>query len=363
MGKSRFTRVTLVTTAVLALLWLALYWYLRSPSLFPARNVTQELALDVSGIQADILKLTSFEPNRSYFNEETMLAAEELLASRFKDLGYETRRQGVHADGDKIFHNVIARYGDPNAKQVIVVGAHYDVAGDVTPGADDNASGIAGLLELARLLKTHKPSLPFPVELVAYTLEEPPFFSSREMGSVIHAHALKEAGIDVRLMLSFKMLGSYSDELFSQKYLNPILYAFAPWTGNYIAVVGRPENRGITKAFGWVMAANSTVPVERLNATPTLVHGSDYSSHRSYLAEGWPALMITDTSFYRYEHYHRLTDTPDKIDSAKIAQVIRGVYAALTSSEVAAEIKNLPSPTGGQSSTAPQEIPKRPVAH
>lgn len=220
------------------------------------------------------------------------------------------------------YKNVVARFG-PESGRLLVIGAHYDSHG-ATRGADDNASGIAGLLELAHLLGQSGPAR--PVELVASTLEEPPHFRSPHMGSVWHARALKAAGREVELMLSLEMIGYFSDSPGSQAYPLAALKLGYPDRGNFIALVGQFGDFGVSRSVKAAMSGASELPVYSLNA-PSMVQGVDFSDHRSYWAQGYPALMVTDTAFMRNPNYHRAGDTFDKLDYKRMAMVVQAVYA------------------------------------
>jgi Zn-dependent M28 family amino/carboxypeptidase len=220
-----------------------------------------------------------------------------------------------------------------------VIGAHYDSHGDAiggskhprghtpethTPGADDNASGVAGLLELARLLGRSAQSR--TIELVAYTLEEPPHFRTEHMGSAWHARSLRAANRDVELMLSLEMIGYFSDEPGSQGYPFPAMSHLYSDRGNFIAIVGKMSDFGATRRVKALMAGATSLPVHSINAPP-LLQGVDFSDHLSYWLEGFPALMVTDTSFMRNHHYHQASDTYEKLDYRRMAMVVQGVYA------------------------------------
>jgi Zn-dependent M28 family amino/carboxypeptidase len=223
------------------------------------------------------------------------------------------------------YQNVIAHFG-PEAGKRYVVGAHFDSCG-VQPGADDNASGVAGLLELAVLLGKEK-SLPAHFELVAYNLEEPPNFAGPYMGSAVHARGLKQEHVPVALMLSLEMIGFYQDERGSQSYDMPLLKLLYPSRGNFIAIVGRWDQRAVVGAFKKACAGAADIPVVSI-AAPSFVPAIDFSDHRNYWAEGFPALMITDTSFLRNPHYHQPTDTYDTLDYRRMAEVVRLLHAGL----------------------------------
>jgi Zn-dependent M28 family amino/carboxypeptidase len=222
---------------------------------------------------------------------------------------------------------------------LMVVGAHYDSHGDAaagamfargftadthTPGADDNASGVAGLIELAHLLGQRPPS--HAVELVAYALEEPPYFRTEDMGSVRHAHALAATKRDVRLMLSLEMIGVFSDAPGSQRF--PVLGMQPLYSdrGDFIALVGDFGDFANMRRAKALMSGASDLPVRSISAPATL-QGIDFSDHRSYWAEGYPALMVTDTAFFRNAHYHRAGDTHEKLDYRRMAQVVQSVFA------------------------------------
>jgi Zn-dependent M28 family amino/carboxypeptidase len=225
---------------------------------------------------------------------------------------------------DRTYRNVIARFG-PDTKERIVVGAHYDSAGK-QPGADDNASGVAGLIELAYLLG--KTPLPVCVELVAFTLEEPGYFRTAQMGSAIHARSLKKQGIPVRVMFSLEMIGYFTDAPHSQSFPVSILAAFYPSQGNFIAVVGKLDQISVVRRVKKAMRSASSLPVYSINA-PRFVPGIDFSDHLNYWEAGYKAVMITDTAFYRNPNYHTWRDTADTLDYQRMAMVVQGVHTAV----------------------------------
>ena len=246
------------------------------------------------------------------------------IASEFTACGGEVHEQKFSM-GDHEYKNVIASFG-PESDEVIVVGAHYDAEGE-KPGADDNASGVAGVLELARLLSQE--NLAQRILLVAFTLEEPPYFATEHMGSAVYAKSLAEEGIYVKLMVSVEMIGYFSDEPGSQTFPMPHLKLFYPSRGNYIAVVDQlwsSEGPRLKKAMNSVM----DLKAYSINA-PAAVPGVDFSDHRNFWSQGYPAVMITDTAFYRNTAYHTDEDTADRLDYQKMAEVADGLYYALLS--------------------------------
>lgn len=213
----------------------------------------------------------------------------------------------------------------PAAGERIVVGAHYDAALGL-PGADDNASGVAGLLELAPLLAREK--LGTRVDLVFWTLEEPPYFAEHDMGSAHHARALAAAGVKVRAAISLEMIGYFDDAEGSQHFPAPGMGLLYGTRGNFITVVSRPADRALTARVKASMLGATDLPVKSINA-PALVQGVDWSDHRSYWDAGYPAVMITDTSFLRNDRYHTARDTEDTLDYARMAKVVLGTRAAV----------------------------------
>jgi hypothetical protein len=210
----------------------------------------------------------------------------------------------------------------------LIVGAHYDVF--TNPGADDNASGVAGLLELARLLDTLKPVLKYRIDLVAYTNEEPPYFRTEQMGSAVHAKYLSDNKIKVKGMICLEEIGYFTDEAKSQSYPLDILHLFYPERGNFIGVVGKIGQRKIVRRMKSKMRSGSVIDIRSINA-PRWVTGIDYSDHLNYWNYGYDAVMINDTSWYRGNQYHTGGDTPDRLDYERMAQVVSGVYNAMVS--------------------------------
>ena len=239
----------------------------------------------------------------------------------------ELRRTGVPVSEQRFpaaraeYVNVIAAFG-PETPDVVVVGAHYDVAGEM-PGADDNASGVAGLLELADLLDGARVAC--RVELVAFALEEAPYFATPIMGSEVYARSLAEAGRRVRGMLCLEMLGCFSDAPGSQTLpFGPVLKLFYPSTGNFIAVVGNLPGARIVRRVKRAMREASDLPVFSINA-PAFVPGVDLSDHATFWRRGEPAVMITDTAFYRNPRYHTEHDIPHTLDYQRMAEVVAGL--------------------------------------
>jgi len=278
---------------------------------------------DAGKLKEHVLKLSEELGPRDVTHPGNLNKVADYIGGQFRLYSENVADQPYMADGLEV-RNVHAFLG-PETKERIVVGAHYDVAGP-NPGADDNASGVAGLLELARLLSAEE--LPTMMELVSYTLEEPPYFFSKKMGSYIHAKSLKDEGIELKGMLALEMIGFFTDESKSQRFPIFLLRPFYPSTGNFIAVVGSLFQRKIVRIVKKAMRQASPLDVQSINA-PKLLPGIALSDHLNYWRNGYQAVMITDTSFYRNPNYHTPYDIADTLDYERMAMVVKGVKEAV----------------------------------
>ena len=259
---------------------------------------------------------------RSWRHRTNLKRAADYIADALRKSGGSIERQPFRAAG-QTYENILAAFG-PDREPWIVVGAHYDVAGD-GPGADDNASAVAGLLELGRLLGSHPPTR--RVLLAAYCLEEPPFFATDQMGSAVHARSLKQAGRRIELMICLEMIGYFSDRPGSQGFPFPLLRLFYPSTGNFIMVVDRTTSTHGPRIRD-AMRPAAPLPVYAINA-PSFLWGIGLSDHRSFWKAGFDAVMITDTAFYRNRAYHTAGDTADRLDYARMARVVDGLFLCM----------------------------------
>lgn len=247
------------------------------------------------------------------------------ISAHFRQAGAFVTNQAYVAYRKTHCQNVIALFPGQDQRRV-VIGAHYDAVPD-TPGADDNASGVAGLLELARLLQGVK--LRHTVELVAFCSEEPPCFASEHMGSSHHARLLAEQRIPVVAMLALEMIGTFSDEPGGQRFPVPALQLFYGSRANFISVVGDMGQRPLIRKVKRSMKGSTDLSVQSVSV-PSSFPGVDYSDHRNYWENGFPAVMITDTAFYRNHKYHSPDDTAERLDYKRMADVVAGVYEAVT---------------------------------
>lgn len=277
-------------------------------------------------LYADVDFLTSLRPSRNYENAGSLERVCDHIKSSFHASGLEYEEQKWMAAGNE-YKNIIATY-NKGKKRRLIVGAHYDVCGD-QPGADDNASAVAGLLETARLVAANKPEVDYQIDFVAYCLEEPPFFGTEEMGSYIHAKSLFENKADVIGMICYEMIGYFSDEPESQAFPSPEMANVYPHVANFIIVVGTEQYDGFNKQVHRLMSADAKIDVQVISL-PASNGLAGMSDQRSYWKFGYPALMINDTSFVRNPHYHQASDTIETLDFDKMTEVINSAYKAVT---------------------------------
>lgn len=312
-----FVRVVVVVIAILA----GAMWYVMQP--VGTVQATPVTPADAARLEAHVRMLSETLAPRDASRPQRLDAVAAYIREELERSGARVSEQPYAVEG-AMYRNVVASFG-PADGDVIVVGAHYDAC-EALPGADDNASGVAGLIELAHALGKAKPAT--RVDLVAYTLEEPPFFHTEHMGSAVHAASLAQAKTPVRLMIALEMIGYFTDAPDSQQFPVPAMRAVYPSTGNFVAVVGRVGSGALVARVKRAMLGATDLPVYSMNAPSALV-GVDWSDHRSYWAHGYDAVMVTDTAFFRNTAYHTAGDTADRLDYARMGKVVAGVYAAV----------------------------------
>lgn len=271
-------------------------------------------------LKRHIATIAAAEHNIAHYAELEKVAA--YLEATLSSLGYTVGRQEFVADGKTVRNiDVAIEPAGTTDPEVIVVGAHYDSAED-TPGANDNASGTAAVLELARLLRDMRGARK-RIRLVLFVNEEPPYFQTASMGSLHYARALKARNERVTAMLSLETLGYYSDEPGSQKYPPPFGLMF-PNKGNFVSFVGLLNSRPLVQETIKSFRAHTSFPSIGGTA-PGIIPGIGWSDHWAFAEYGFQGVMITDTATFRYPHYHEPTDTPDKVDTEKLARIVKGV--------------------------------------
>ncbi len=247
-------------------------------------------------------------------------AAATYIEERLRAAGHAVQREEFRAAGASVRNLVAEIPGARRPDEIVVVGAHYDsVAG--APGANDNGSGVAAVLELAGAARDWAPERSW--RFVLFVNEEPPFFRTTEMGSHVHARGAKRRGERIVAMYSLETVGYYSDAPGSQRYPFPF-GAFYPDRGDFLAFVANLASRALLHRTIAAFRAHAEFPSEGA-AAPAWVPGVDWSDQLWFWNEGYPALMITDTAPFRYPHYHTPQDTPDKVDYDRLARVVRGL--------------------------------------
>lgn len=288
----------------------------------PAEAPCGSAQVDPAVLRAHVEALTTRFAPRDFAHPENLDRAASWVWDGFRAGGAPVREQQYKVDG-RTYRNVIAGIG-PMTPERIIVGAHYDTAGE-QPGADDNASGVAAVIELVRLLHASPP--PMRVELAAWTLEEPPNFRTSRMGSAVHARRLARERTRLRLMIAVEMIGAFSDAPGSQSY-PPVLGLLYPSAANFIAVVGKWGQGGSVREVANGLRAGSPLPVETLTA-PAFITGVDFSDHLSFWAHRYPAVMVSDTAFFRNPRYHTADDRPETLDYVRMAEVVKGLHCAV----------------------------------
>jgi hypothetical protein len=284
----------------------------------PLKPLSDDERVIANNLRKHVTAVASREHN--FFNLSELAASALYIEKTFAESGHTVMSQRFRVEAVEMRNIEVEVAGGSRASEIVLIGAHYDsVAG--SPGANDNGSGVAAMLELARLLKTSAPGR--TLRFVAFVNEEPPFFMGDAMGSRQYTRRSKERGENVVAMFSLETIGYYSDEPGSQRYPFP-LGLFYPSTGNFIGFVSNLSSRPLLREALASFRRHARIPSEGV-AAPAWIPGIDWSDHRSFWQEGWPALMVTDSALYRYPHYHTGQDTPDKVDYERLARVVTGL--------------------------------------
>lgn len=287
----------------------------KESSLFEMGTVVENLHQHVGYLSANI-------GERHLWKEGSLEKTADYIESVLISSGYSVQRQTYLCYGKRVSNLIVEKAG--SEKKTVVIGAHYDTVPG-TPGADDNASAVAGLLELARLHRDrpNRKTLLF----VAFANEEPPCFGFSNMGSMVHAKSLKEAGRPVEAMVSLEMIGFFRPERI-QNYPLPGMNLFYPRTADFIGVVGNFRSSKYVSLFKKGIRKHSAIEARSLTG-PEFFGGINLSDHSSFWRHGFKAVMITDTSFFRNPNYHQETDTIDTLNFEKMAGVVKGMHFTL----------------------------------
>ncbi len=282
-------------------------------------------AMLTNRLRNHVVHLASVVGERHVHRPQALHAAEEYIRQEWVDQGYEVTAQPYQVSGVRCANLEVTRSGSCRSDRTILVGAHYDsVPG--SPGADDNASAVASLLELSRLFAVAVPGL--SVRFVAFVNEEPPFCFTPQQGSMVYARSASRRRDDICLMLSLEMLGYYRREPNTQRY-PPFFRFFHPDRADFVAFVSNLSSRGAMRSLVRAFREASDYRVEHLAMLP-IIPGLGWSDHRSFWRHGYKAVMVTDTAFYRNPHYHTAEDTPETLDYEGLAAVTEGLFGAIS---------------------------------
>lgn len=278
---------------------------------------------DTALLRTYLTAITQSDTSRSYDHVEQLDKIAGYIQTVFATYADSVSIQEYEVDGKK-YRNIICSFGTDNAERIII-GAHYDVCGHV-PGADDNASGVTALLELARMLKGK--ALHYRIDLVAYTLEEPPYFGTHNMGSYVHALSLSKNNAHVYGMICLEMIGYFSDKENSQAYPDPRLTNVYGNKGDYIALVTKLGEQKLENDFCNKFIASGYIKTV-LVSLPENAPALNLSDNVNYSLFGYSALMITDTAIMRNKNYHASTDTLNTLDLGRMAKTIDALFSAV----------------------------------
>ena len=323
----RLFRVRNVVVAAFLLAIVAIVWPICNTVHMPLKSYHGEfkpLTDDELNLRKNLVvhveKLAVSIGERNLEHYAALQSAADYIQHRLEEFGYRPTTQTYTVSGKTVTNITAEVHGVETPSEKIVIGAHYDsVTG--TPGANDNASGTAAVLELARLLQSSHPHR--TILFVFFTNEEPPYFQTDEMGSLVYANELHKQGAQIKGMIAVETIGYYSDTPGSQHYPS-LMSLFYPNTGNFVAFVGDPESRDFLHRCIKAFRESTEFPSEGA-APPSDIPGVGWSDHWSFWQQGWPAIMVTDTAPFRYRQYHLPSDTADKIDFGRMARIVAGL--------------------------------------
>jgi len=311
-------RVLIAVVAVVALLW----WF---GMRMPGKNISKTAPLSADEVtlrdelRADVQMLAGEIGERNMWHYAQLNAAADFIEDSFSRAGLHPRRDSYELRGQAC-HNIEVEI--PGTRpEVLLIGAHYDsVFG--SPGANDNGSGVAATLALARRFANRKTQ--HTMRFVTFVNEEPPYFLSGEMGSLVYADRCKARGDKISAMISLETIGYFSDAPNSQTYPSRVLGAFYPKVGNFIGFVANVHSRALLRRVIALFRQHAKIPSEGA-ALPAFIPGVSWSDQWSFWRNGYPAIMVTDTAPFRYPYYHSASDTPDKLYYDRFTLVVSGM--------------------------------------
>ena len=296
-----------------------LFFLLLTTNGFSQKLLLTERA-DPAKLEATVRFLADTIGGRSYQQKASLTRASEYIQKKFTECGLEVQLQKYSVNGEE-YENVYAELAG-ETDSVFIIGGHYDTYSDL-PGADDNASGVAGLIETARLVTSQNRKPFYTLVFVAFTLEEPPFFRTENMGSYRFAEWIASSRRYIAGMTSIEMIGYFSDKKI-QEYPSSIFKFFYPSEGNFIASVSNFSSSGLADEYQDHTELLGEIPCSQL-AAPSAVQGVDFSDHMNFWRFGIDAFMITDTAFLRNRNYHTRNDRSDNLDYQRMSFVVNAL--------------------------------------
>ncbi|BAZ11958.1 hypothetical protein NIES4071_37860 [Calothrix sp. NIES-4071] len=281
--------------------------------------LTQFEATLRDSLRRHVEKLANDIGERNYLHYKGLVRAADFLDTSFAEAGYSVKQQGYTIDNKTYYNLEVEIPGTERPDEIVIIGGHYDSVYN-SPGANDNGTGAAATLEVARLFAGKKPAR--TLRFVEFVNEEPPFFFSENMGSLVYAKSCKKRNEKIVAMLSLETMGYYSDQIGSQKYPAP-LDAVYPLQGNFIAFIGNVASSSLVRDVVASFRSHTQFPSEAA-ALPGEISGVSWSDQWSFWQQGYPGIMVTDTAPFRYPYYHTQQDTADKVDYERFARVVAG---------------------------------------
>lgn len=312
----------LIVASLLAFAWYSGHLRAQRAAL-PVAELSEQQRQLAERLRAHVEMLASHIGERNLWHYAGLESAADYIETQLRATGWPVALQEYRTEQQPVKNLALEIPGNTHPDEIVLVGAHYDsVVG--SPGANDNGSGVAVLLELARQLTDSRPSR--TLRLVAFVNEEPPFFKSRAMGSLVYARTARTKGDKIVAMICLETLGYYSQQRSSQQFPAPLLRFYYPDRGNFLAFVGNFSSRQLLRNSLADFRRQSRFPAEGLIA-PGWLTGVDWSDHWSFWQAGYPAIMLTDTAPFRYPHYHSRQDRPDKLSYPEFARAAEGIIA------------------------------------
>jgi Zn-dependent M28 family amino/carboxypeptidase len=316
----------MITTVLLIIILLAAYLLYAVMKIRFAPTVTapqQESGMieDSGALYRHVDALSVRIGSRSVYEPDKIEQTKRYIVACLEGFGYAPEFQPYAYEGKTFSNIIVSIQGKTRPDETVIIGAHYDTVYG-TPGADDNASAVAVLLEMSRMLKTFSPER--TLKLVFFVFEEPPLFRTQHMGSYIYAKEAKGRNENIRAMISLEMLGYYADKKGGQTFPLPLMNFMYSTTPDFIAIVGNLSSRSLVERIRHALTKGSRIPVETLS-TVSFVPGVDFSDHWSFWKMGYPAVMITDTAFYRNPNYHTERDTLNTLDFVRMEELLKGL--------------------------------------